>query len=239
MCRLTVSLVSRQLSTNRNYKTQIVKLIMMFTAVALKWDVTSNTHNPQCKSFHQDIWDISWLLTHFSLLFQALGSYSHIFCLFRDWQVCCAYGTHVDNTNQVPVFIKRTSILQEVQFKMSDLLLLRIMQLSATIPEGRPQGHWHGAGFVDIREVWSPDRVLDCLYTFVVGSPGKTHWRNWNSPSREGKMYYESYKNIVHFNSMTDKITWTSSCAVYRCTLFVFFFNQPFINFNSIKESFL
>ena len=160
MCRLTVSLVSRQLSTNRNYKTQIVKLIVMFTAVALKSDVTSNTHNPQCKSFHQDIWDISWLLTHFSLLFQALGSYSHIFCLFRDWQVCCAYGTHVDNTNQAPVFIKRTSILQEVQFKVSDLLLLRIMQLSATIPEGRPQGHWHGAGFVDIREVWSPGQGI-------------------------------------------------------------------------------
>ena len=46
--------------------------------------------------------------------------FSH-FLPFRDWQVCCAYGTHVDNTDQVPVFIKRTSILQEVQFKVSDL----------------------------------------------------------------------------------------------------------------------
>ncbi|CAH3184587.1 unnamed protein product [Porites lobata] len=39
----------------------------------------------------------------------------------NNWQVCCAYGAHIDKTDQAPVFIKRTSILQEVQFKVSDL----------------------------------------------------------------------------------------------------------------------
>ena len=38
----------------------------MFTAPALKRYVTSNTHNPHCNSFHQEIWDISRLFTHFS-----------------------------------------------------------------------------------------------------------------------------------------------------------------------------
>ena len=38
----------------------------MFTAQALKRYVTSNTHNPHCNSFHQEIWDISRLFTHFS-----------------------------------------------------------------------------------------------------------------------------------------------------------------------------
>ena len=41
ICRLTVSLVSR---CNRK--------IVMFTPPALKWYVTSNTHNPYWKSFH-------------------------------------------------------------------------------------------------------------------------------------------------------------------------------------------
>ena len=77
------------------------------------------------------------------------------------------------------------------------------------------------------------DRVLDCLYTFVVGSPGKTLWRNWNSPSRVGKMYYKSYKKVVLFNSMTNKIT----CAVCRYTLFVCC-NQPFINYKVYKREF-
>ena len=57
----------------------------MFIAPALKWHVlTSNTHNLRWKSFHLEIWDISRLFTHFSLLFPALGSVgpeSHIFCL--------------------------------------------------------------------------------------------------------------------------------------------------------------
>ena len=53
----------------------------MFIALALKWYVTSNTHNPRWKSFHLEIWDISRLFTHFSLVFPALGSESHIFCL--------------------------------------------------------------------------------------------------------------------------------------------------------------
>ena len=36
---------------------------------------------PTGKSFHQEIWDISRLFTHISLLFRALGSESHSFCL--------------------------------------------------------------------------------------------------------------------------------------------------------------
>ena len=47
MGRLTVSHVSRWPPTkHRNCKTKHVKLIVMFTAPALKWYVTSNTHNP-------------------------------------------------------------------------------------------------------------------------------------------------------------------------------------------------
>ena len=47
----------------------------MFTALTLKWYVTSNTHNPNWKSFN-----ISQCFTLFSLLFPAPGSESsHIF----------------------------------------------------------------------------------------------------------------------------------------------------------------
>ena len=51
---------------------------MMFTDPALKWYVAFNTHNPRRKTFHLKNWDISLLLTQFSLLFQAQGSESHI-----------------------------------------------------------------------------------------------------------------------------------------------------------------
>ena len=82
MRRLIVSHVSRwPPAKRRNYKTYIVKLIVMFPAPALKWYVTSNTQDPRWKSFHLEIWDISLLYTHFSLLFLALGSESHLFCL--------------------------------------------------------------------------------------------------------------------------------------------------------------
>ena len=72
------------MATNKTEKLQnlnIIKLIVMFTAPALKWYVTSNTHNSCWKSFHLEIWDISRLFTYFSLLFPALGSESHIFRL--------------------------------------------------------------------------------------------------------------------------------------------------------------
>ena len=80
MRRLTVSHVSRwPPAKRRNHKSYIVKLMVMFTAPALKWYMTSNTHNPRWKSFHLEIWDISLLYTHFSLLFLVLGSESHFF----------------------------------------------------------------------------------------------------------------------------------------------------------------
>ena len=59
----------------------------MSTATAESDTVTSNTHNPCWKSFHLEIWDISRLFTHFSLLFLALGSESHIFLPFAGWHV--------------------------------------------------------------------------------------------------------------------------------------------------------
>ena len=94
MRRLTVSHVSRwPPAKRRNYKTYIVKLIVMFTAPAL-------THNPRWKSFHLEIWDISLLYTHFSLLFLALGSESHLFLPFGGWQVFECHGkvrTHTSN----------------------------------------------------------------------------------------------------------------------------------------------
>ena len=57
---------------------------MMFTDSVFRRCVTSNTHNLRWKSFRLEIWDISRLFSHFSLLFPALGSVgseSHIVCL--------------------------------------------------------------------------------------------------------------------------------------------------------------
>ena len=55
---------------------------MMFTVPALMiYYVTSKTNNPNWKSFLLEIWDTSLPFTHFLLLFPALGSESHIFCL--------------------------------------------------------------------------------------------------------------------------------------------------------------
>ena len=82
MRRHSVSHVSRWPPTkHKNYESKIVKLIVMFTAPPLQWYVTCNTHNPRWKTFHLENWDISLLFTHFSLLFPAQGSESHIFCL--------------------------------------------------------------------------------------------------------------------------------------------------------------
>ena len=47
----------------------------MLTAAALKWLPIPLFPT---ESFYQEIWDISRLLTHFSLLFLALSSQSHI-----------------------------------------------------------------------------------------------------------------------------------------------------------------
>ena len=111
------------------------------------------------------------------------------------------------------------------------------MQLSATIPKGRPQGFWQGTGFVDIWEVWCLGQGIGLPLHLCSGIPRKNTVAELEFTSKRKKIYYESYKNIVLFNSMSSKVTWTSSSAVYRYTLFVFF-NQPFINYNSIKESF-
>ena len=55
----------------------------MFTAQALKRYVTSNTHNPHCNSFHQEIWDISRLFTHLSCTtFPSSLRILHFFCLW-------------------------------------------------------------------------------------------------------------------------------------------------------------
>lgn len=53
------------------------------------------------------------------------------------------------------------------------MIFLRVTQLSATIPEGRPQGHWHGARFVDIREVWSPGQGIGLPWHLCSRIPRK------------------------------------------------------------------
>ena len=54
-------------TNHRNYKTLLVKLIVMFTAPALKWCVTSSTRNLHWKSFHQESWNVWWslLISHY------------------------------------------------------------------------------------------------------------------------------------------------------------------------------